>query len=138
MDRDAFDQIVERAFQRIPTFYRRRIQNVAIVVEQEPSPDTLRAASVAPGHTLLGLYQGIPATKRPWSAASGLPDRISLYQGPLERMAASSAELERLVEDTLWHEIGHYFGLNEAEIRRAEIRREQRRKAEWRKRKPAG
>ena len=116
MDRDAFDQIVERAFQRIPTFYRRRIQNVAIVVEQKPSPATLRAASVGPGNTLLGLYQGIPATKRPWSAAAGLPDRISLYQGPLERMATSTAELERMVEDTLWHEIGHYFGLDEDEL----------------------
>ena len=136
MDRSAFDEIVERAYQRIPTFYRRRIQNVAIVVEQEPGPELLR--KLPPGSTLLGLYQGIPATKRPWSAASGLPDRISIYQGPLERMARSAAELERMVEDTLWHEIGHYFGLNEAEIRRAEIRREQRRKAELRWRKPAG
>jgi len=138
MDRSAFDEIVERAYQRIPTFYRRRIQNVAIVVEQEPSPATLRAASVPPGNTLLGLYQGVPATKRPWSVSSGLPDRISIYQGPLERMAGSDAELERMVEDTLWHEIGHYFGLNEEEIRRAEVRREKRRKADWRRRKPAG
>ncbi len=136
MERSAFDAIVERAYQRMPTFYRRRIQNVAIVVEQEPSPELLR--KLPPGSTLLGLYQGIPATKRPWSAAAGLPDRISIYQGPLERMASSPAELERMVEDTLWHEIGHYFGLNEAEIRRAEIRRERRRRAELRRRKPAG
>jgi len=97
-----------------------------------------QGASVPAGSTLLGLYQGVPATKRPWSASTGLPDRISIYQGPLERMATSTAELERLVEDTLWHEIGHYFGLNEVEIRRAEARRERQRKAEWRRRKPAG
>jgi predicted Zn-dependent protease with MMP-like domain len=138
MDRGAFDQLVERAFQRIPLYYRKRIENVAIVVEQEPSPAALRAASIPPGSTLLGLYQGIPAIKRSWGSSSALPDRISLYQGPLERMASSSAELERLVEDTLWHEIGHYFGLNEAEIRRVEARRARQRKAELRRRKPAG
>ena len=138
MEQHAFEQLVEEAYQRIPKHYRRRIENVVIVVEQEPSEMTLRAASVPPGSTLLGLYQGIPLTKRPWNGYSALPDRISIYQRPLEQMATSSGELRRIVEDTLWHEIGHYFGLNETEIRRAEMRREQRRKSQLRRTKPAG
>jgi predicted Zn-dependent protease with MMP-like domain len=133
----SFEQLVERAYQRIPKYYLRRIQNVVIVVEQEPSESALRSAGVPQGSTLLGLYHGVPLTKRT-SAYSSLPDRISIYQGPLERAAAGPAELERMVEDTLWHEIGHYFGLNEAEVRRAEMHRERRRRADLRRRKPAG
>lgn len=137
MDRRRFEELVERAYQHIPAFYRKRIQNVAIVVEQEPSQDALRSASVPPTSTLLGLYHGVPLTKRT-SSYTALPDRISIYQGPLERASRSEAELERMVEDTLWHEIGHYFGLNEAEVRRAEVRRDRQRRAELRRRKPAG
>ena len=137
MNQRDFEELVERAYQRIPKYYLRRIQNVLIVVEQEPGEPALRSANVPPGSTLLGLYHGIPLTKRT-SAYSSLPDRISIYQGPLERAASSPAELERMVEDTLWHEIGHYFGLNEAEIRRVEMRRDRLRRADLRRRKPTG
>lgn len=127
MDRRAFEQLVQEAFLEIPGRFRRRIANVAIVVEDEPSEEDL--LKLPRGSSLLGLYHGLPMTQRGWSRYSLMPDRISIYQGPLERAARNEAELERLVVETLWHEIGHYFGLSEAEIRRAERRwRAQRRR----------
>ncbi len=123
MDRQAFEELVHRAFLEIPEKFRRRIANVAIVVEDEPAEEDLRSARVSPGSELLGLYHGLPLTQRGWSRSSLLPDRISIYQGAIERAARTEAELERMVVETLWHEIGHYFGLSEREIRRAEARR---------------
>ncbi|MEZ5355790.1 MAG: metallopeptidase family protein [Bryobacteraceae bacterium] len=108
-----FDRLVEHALARIPARYRRRMDNVAIVVEPEP-----------PRPGLLGLYHGRPLPQRSVMEPFAMPDRIVIYQGPHERMAHSPAHLEQMVLDTVWHEIGHYFGLNEMEVRRAEFRRE--------------
>jgi len=85
---------------------------VVIVVEREPR---------RPG--LLGLYQGRPLTSRSTSDGFNLPDQITIYQGPHERMARNAEHLAKLVEDTVWHEVAHYFGLNEREVRAAERRR---------------
>jgi predicted Zn-dependent protease with MMP-like domain len=106
-----FDILVERAIQRIPTRFRARIRNVAITVEMEP-----------PEPGLLGLYQGRPLTERSVFESFQMPDRITIFQGPHERMARSRADLEELVWETVWHEVAHYFGLDEAEVRRAERR----------------
>ncbi len=110
----AFDAIVERAVAAIPGRFRARMQNLVIVVQPTgPSPD------------LLGLYEGRPVTERSLgdSSAEG-PDRIRIFQLPHEEMARNSIHLERIVTDTVWHEIGHYFGLSEREIHAAEERRE--------------
>lgn len=106
-----FDSIVARAVRRIPGRFRSRIENVAIVVEPEPR---------RPG--LLGLYQGRPLTRRSVHDAFHMPDQITIYQGPHERMARSKEHLEELVAETVWHEIAHYFGLDEDEVQRAERR----------------
>jgi predicted Zn-dependent protease with MMP-like domain len=106
-----FDALVARALERIPAQFRNRIENVAIIVEQEPR---------RPG--LLGLYQGRPLTERHVSDSFQLPDQITIYQGPHERMARNAAHLEELVAETVWHEVAHYFGLDEAQVRRAERR----------------
>src|ERR1017187_10060382 len=130
MTRAAFEALVERAWLRIPEDFRNRVQNLAIVVEDEPSADDLRSGRVPRTHTLLGLYQGVPLPKRQWAAAPLMPDRITLYQGPIERAAsgdkAGDAAIEEQAAVTLFHELGHYFGLDEAQVRRAEKR--------WRKR----
>ncbi len=112
MNAAEFDQIVERALKRIPPRFRSRLKNVAFVVEPEP-----------PKPGLLGLYQGRPLPWRSVSDAFTLPDRITIYQNPHLRMARSMEELEQIVYDTVWHEIAHYFGMNEAQVRRAERRR---------------
>jgi predicted Zn-dependent protease with MMP-like domain len=112
-----FDALTLRALRLIPPRFRRRMDNVVIVVEKEP-----------PRPGLLGLYQGRPLTERSVSEGFRLPDQITIYQGPHERMARNAAELERIVADTVWHEIAHHFGMDEARVRRAERRRERRRR----------
>ncbi|MFN0103505.1 MAG: metallopeptidase family protein [Bryobacteraceae bacterium] len=109
-----FDAMVERAVAAIPGRFRARMKNLVIVVQPVgPSPD------------LLGLYEGRPVTERSTADAPlGGPDRIRIFQRPHEEMARNPAHLERIVTDTVWHEIGHYFGLSEREIHAAEDRRE--------------
>jgi predicted Zn-dependent protease with MMP-like domain len=107
-----FDAIVERALRRIPARFRRRMDNVSIIVEPEP-----------PRPGLLGLYQGRPLPARSVSDPFAMPDTITIYQGPHERMARSAAALKQLVQETVWHEIAHYFGMDEVQVQRAELRR---------------
>jgi predicted Zn-dependent protease with MMP-like domain len=107
-----FDKLVERAMRAIPLRFRRRLKNVAFLVEPEP-----------PSPQLLGLYQGRPLPWRSVSDSFTLPDRITIYQGPHERLTRDSAHLLKLLEDTVWHEVAHYFGLNERQVREAERKR---------------
>lgn len=123
MRTDDFDQIVERAFRRIPPRFRRRMENVAVVVEDEPSRMQLAAGRVPPGGTLLGLYEGRPLPLRSVAEPFSMPDRITIFQRPHEQMARNREHLERIVEQTLWHEIAHYFGMTESQVRSAERRR---------------
>jgi len=122
-----FDQIVERALRNIPARFRSRMNNVAVVVEEEPAPTQLKARGVSPGSTLLGLYEGRPLIHRSVFEPFYLPDRITIFQRPHERIARNREDLERLVEETLWHEVAHHFGLNEREVRAAERLRRMRR-----------
>ena len=122
-----FDEIVEKALHNIPSRFRSRMNNVAIVVEDEPTTALLRTRGVSAGGTLLGLYEGRPLTHRSVFEPFSLPDRITVFQGPHERLARNRDDLERLVEQTLWHEIAHHFGMNEREVRAAERLRRMRR-----------
>lgn len=112
MTQPEFDRLVEQSLSVIPPAFRKRLANVVFVVEAEP-----------PRPGLLGLYEGHPATTRSSAQSFGMPDRIVIFQGPHERLSTSRAGLRRLVEETVWHEVAHYFGLNEAEVLRAERRR---------------
>ncbi len=127
MDNAAFDRLVAQAYARIPGRFRRRLKNVAILVEPEPSPAQLRRGGVPRQGTLLGLYEGRPLTLRSVFEPFAMPDRITIFQGPHERLARSPEHLSQLVEDTIWHEVGHYFGMSEAEVRAAERERRARR-----------
>jgi len=118
-----FDALVERACARIPARFRRRLANLAFVVEPEPSPEQLASAGVRRGGTLLGLYQGRPLTGRSVFESFAMPDRITIFQGPHERLASDPAHLEELVNQTVWHEVAHYFGMDERRVRAAERRR---------------
>ncbi len=123
MDAREFDRLVADACARIPARFRRRLRNVAILVETEPSPAQLARGGVPRGGTLLGLYEGRPLTTRSVFEPFAMPDRIVIFQGPHERLAHSPEHLKRMVHDTVWHEVAHYFGLNEREVRAAERRR---------------
>jgi predicted Zn-dependent protease with MMP-like domain len=93
------------------------------MVEAEPSPAQLARGRVPRGGTLLGLYEGRPLPSRSVFEPFAMPDRIVIFQGPHERLAGSREHLVALVEETVWHEVAHYFGLSEAEVRAAERRR---------------
>jgi predicted Zn-dependent protease with MMP-like domain len=112
MTSEEFDKLVEKALRDIPRRFRRRMQNVAMIVEPEP-----------PRPGLLGLYHGRPLPHRSVSDGFVMPDQITIYQGPHERMTSNRDELERMVRETVWHEIAHYFGMDEPQVRAAERRR---------------
>src|SRR5215813_4165077 len=123
MNPEEFDSLVAAACARIPARFRRRLKNLAFIVEAEPSPAQLARGRVPWGGTLLGLYEGRPLPGRSVFEPFAMPDRIVIFQGPHERLARSPEHLARLVEETVWHEVAHYFGLSEAEVRAAERRR---------------
>lgn len=103
---EEFEDAVEQALESIPGSLRAHLSNVAIFVEDEP-PDTERG--------LLGIYEGVPITERDdWGAP--LPDRITLYQGPLERMCRSRTELFEQIAVTVVHEVAHYFGIEDERL----------------------
>jgi predicted Zn-dependent protease with MMP-like domain len=117
-----FDRLVERACARIPRRFRRKMANIAVIVEAEPSAAQLRTAGVARGE-LLGQYRGRPLTARSVFDGFAMPDQIVIFQGPHERLARGPEHLEKLVEETVWHEVAHYFGMDEARVRTAERKR---------------
>jgi predicted Zn-dependent protease with MMP-like domain len=114
--RDRFERHVADALASIPKRFRNAMQNVAIVIEDEPAPDLLEEMGIEPPDTLLGLYQGTPLTERAWDYGNTLPDRVLIFQGPHEREAEDDEDLVVAIGETLIHEIGHYFGLSEEEI----------------------
>jgi predicted Zn-dependent protease with MMP-like domain len=121
MTQKDFDEMVEQAYAKVPRRFRSRMRNVAVVVESEPSRRQL--SRLGGGGTLLGLYEGRPLTVRSVSDSFTLPDRITIFQGPHERLARSPEHLRQMVEDTVWHEVAHYFGMDERQVRAAESRR---------------
>ena len=123
MSPDEFDRLVAAAYARIPGRFRGRLKNVAILAAAEPTPQQLARGRVPRGGTLLGLYEGRPLTARSVFDSFTMPDRITIFQGPHERLAQSPEHLARLVEDTVWHEVAHFFGMDEAGVRAAERRR---------------
>jgi predicted Zn-dependent protease with MMP-like domain len=122
VNRAAFDRLVAEAIASIPKPFRDAMHNIAIVVEDEPSPELLREMDIEPPDTLLGLYQGIPLTERSWDYGNALPDRILLFQKPIERESENEDDTVVAIGETLIHEVGHYFGLSEEEIEEIEER----------------
>jgi predicted Zn-dependent protease with MMP-like domain len=116
LSRRAFQQLVDEALATIPQRFRDAIVNVAVVVEDEPTPDLLDEMEIPEGDTLYGLYHGTPLTERQWSQEPRLPDTISIYQRPIEEDAESDDDIVWMVAETVIHEFGHYFGLSEDEI----------------------
>jgi predicted Zn-dependent protease with MMP-like domain len=112
MDRSSFEHIVDKALRHLPRRFKTKIRNISIEVEDSPSRETLQNMGIQQG-TLLGLYQGVPLTEREWNYGNALPDRIVIYQLPIEQAAHSLEEIEEIVLDTVVHEVGHYFGFDD-------------------------
>lgn len=114
----AFEELVRRALEELPPEFAARLENVAVVVEDEPDPEDLRALGLDPqrdADELLGLYQGTPLTER-GASYSDLPDRIAIYRGPILRSCSTLEEAAREIRDTVIHELGHFFGLSDEEM----------------------
>lgn len=114
MDRSRFRRLVQRAVQGLPPQLRRRMDNVTVVIEREPSPADLDAAGLGGGE-LFGLYVGTPLTEREGYQMT-LPDRIVIFQGPLERHF-HPRDIPREVQTTVVHELAHHFGIDDERLR---------------------
>ena len=121
MDLNEFETLVRRAIQDVPKRFLDRMDNVAFVVEPSHRPAINSEIKILRGGKLLGLYQGVPYGKRgPWYSGV-LPDKITLFQDTIEEVAGGDpARIEKTVIATVEHEIAHYFGMNEAEVRKWE------------------
>jgi predicted Zn-dependent protease with MMP-like domain len=122
MTRAAFERLVAEAILLIPKRFRREMNNLAIVVEDEPGPDLLEEMEIEPPDSLYGLYQGTPLPERSWPFGNQLPDRITLFQKPIEEDCDDEDDVRAVIGETLIHEVGHYFGLSEEEIEEIEER----------------
>ena len=120
MTREAFTRLVEEALTEIPPRFRREMKNVAVVVEDEPPPHVLEEMEIEPDDSLFGLYQGTPLPERSWGHGNTLPDRISIYQRPIEEACEDHEDIIVCIAETVIHEFGHYFGLSEEEIEEIE------------------
>ena len=122
MDRHAFEKLVADAIRLIPARFRREMENLALVVEDEPDAALLAEMGIEPPDSLYGLYQGIPLPERHWAEGNRLPDRITIFQRPIEQDAEDAEDARDMIAETLIHEVGHYFGLSEEEIEEIEER----------------
>jgi len=120
MNREAFQELVEKALQRLPEEFRDHLENVDVIIEDWPSPQQLASARVRHRAGLLGLYEGVPVTERGQRYNLVLPDKITIFQKPVEVICHSPKEVELEVERVLRHEIGHHFGIGEGRLRMIE------------------
>ncbi|HUC96284.1 MAG TPA: metallopeptidase family protein [Candidatus Saccharimonadales bacterium] len=111
-----FDELITRAMNELPQKYINGLQNVAIVMADEPTPDQMQKMKIDRRHLLLGLYEGIPLTQRGSNYNLVLPDKITLFKNSILTVTHSEAELFEQIKRTLWHEIAHYYGLNHKRI----------------------
>ena len=113
---EVFQELIDQAFDGLPKTHRDRVQNVAILFADEPTPEQRYELELRHDQTLLGLYQGVPLSRRQ-GQVSLYPDRITLFKRPLMMQAHDLASLREAIRHTLWHEIAHYYGLNHDQIR---------------------
>ncbi|HEY3198453.1 MAG TPA: metallopeptidase family protein [Nitrospirales bacterium] len=119
LSRKDFESLVREALRELPTQFRRRLQNVAIEIEEEPSNETLNSVGMADDESdeLLGLYVGRSIQQHSFFDTGGeLPDQVYLYRGPILRACETQADVIREIQDTVVHEIGHHFGLSDEDM----------------------
>jgi predicted Zn-dependent protease with MMP-like domain len=123
MESEKFEKLVDEGIRAIPERFRKKMDNVEIVIEEEPTPLQSQKLKGKKGWAVFGLYEGIPKTKR-WHYGQVLPDKITIFKKAIESATRSEEEIKEIVKNTVWHEIAHYFGMDEKEVREAEKRRE--------------
>jgi len=117
LDRTAFETLVAEALDSLPDHFREKLDNVEVVVESYADPETLRLAGVPNPMQLLGFYHGVPLTERSHGYTLVLPDKISIYQQPIERMCRTAEAIRAQVRRTVMHELAHHFGISDDRLR---------------------
>lgn len=120
MTNEEFEALIEKGFMRLPEWVREKIQNVAVLVEDEPSKEIRDREGLHEGETLLGYYRGIPLSERGESYGIGatMPDTITLYKVPIQEAAEKDhLPVSQVIVETIWHEFAHHFGMDEREVR---------------------
>jgi predicted Zn-dependent protease with MMP-like domain len=112
---DQFQELINQALNDLPGEHVANIKNVAILYEEEPTIEQRIRNNLHPDQTLLGLYEGVPLSERQ-GMPRVLPDKITLFKGPISRQVNTLVELEEQIRHVLWHEIAHYYGLNHEDI----------------------
>ena len=120
LTRKEFEELVVLALRRLPQFFKRKMENVDVVVEDRASRDLLSVLGLQSPFELLGLYQGVPLDRRGFYYGNVLPDKITLFQIPIESICQTREEIEEKVKEVAIHEVGHYFGLDEEKLRELE------------------
>ena len=117
MDRRDFEDLVTAVLNDLPADIRTLLDNVEVTVDGWPSPATLQQAGLRPGQLLFGLYQGVPQTRRGSHYGLVLPDKITIFQGPIERVYHSPTAIQAQVRKTVLHELAHHFGISDQRLR---------------------
>ncbi len=126
MSDEEFEKIVADELDALPETIQKRIKNVAVVIEQEPSPEVRKREGLEGDDTLLGYYHGVPQTSRgvDYGVGAFLPDTITIFKNPvIEEALDSNCSVKKVVYDTLWHEFAHYFGIDEEGVQERERER---------------
>ena len=118
MSEEEFEKLVKKAILKLPPHIRKKMDNVAIVIKKQPSNYERKLLKMRSGSLLLGLYQGVPQTVWGRNFMTKLPDKITIFQEPIEMLAKTPEEISELVKITVWHEIAHHFGFNETQVRK--------------------
>jgi predicted Zn-dependent protease with MMP-like domain len=116
---EEFHEMMEEAIETIPEAFKDKIENLAFIVEPYPSEDDMDRLELSDQYSLLGLYSGIPYTGRSTWYTGVTPDRIILFQNNIQMRCDTMAELKEMIRQTVVHEVAHYFGMNEDEVRAA-------------------
>jgi predicted Zn-dependent protease with MMP-like domain len=114
--RARFESLVRQAIRSLPNEFRERLENLDVVVERRPSARRMHQGRIGRGYTLLGLYLGVPQTRRGQGYTYALPDRIIIFQEPIEAICSTQEELVEQVRRTVVHEIAHHFGIDDERL----------------------
>ena len=120
MEREKFEALVARAIENLPPEFRSKLENVDVVVEDWPTPAHLRRPERIHPTQLLGLYQGVPQTRRGRGYGLVLPDKITIFQKPIEAQCHFDDEIEAKIGEVVRHEIAHHLGLDDEALRKIE------------------
>ena len=120
LTRKEFEEAVVSALDGLPKFFRRKMENVDVVIEDRASEEILSEMDLRSPYQLLGLYQGVPYQRRGFYYGNVLPDKITLFQIPIESICKTREEVESKVREVVIHEVGHYFGLDDERLRELE------------------